>query len=86
MQKDPVCGMSVDAATAKYRCAHGGEEYVFCGAYCSKEFQREPAQYLAPEYRPSMLRLLVKFVGDRLRSLIPGARHSASSETDSRTL
>ena len=31
---DPVCGMSVDRATARYRTEYGGHRYFFCGARC----------------------------------------------------
>ena len=70
MKKDPVCGMDVDETTAKHRANHEGEAYVFCGAFCLDEFQREPSKVLAAEYRPSMLRLFGKFLVDRVRSLI----------------
>jgi P-type Cu+ transporter len=70
MKKDPICGMSVDEATAKHRNDHEGETYVFCGSFCLDEFRREPSKYLAGEYRPSMLLLFGKFVRHRLRSLI----------------
>jgi len=29
-QKDPVCGMDVDPATARYRLDHGRKTYYFC--------------------------------------------------------
>ena len=49
---DPVCGMSVAVATAKYRAAHGGQEFHFCSARCLATFQANPAQYVkAPEPR-----------------------------------
>ena len=33
--KDPVCGMTVDPATAKGgRVEHEGREYAFCGPKC----------------------------------------------------
>ncbi len=46
--KDPVCGMTVDAATAKWRHTHGGREYVFCNPKCRERFIAEPERYLAP--------------------------------------
>jgi len=45
--KDPVCGMSVDPATAKHRFEHAGETYVFCCAGCLNKFAADPDRYLA---------------------------------------
>src|SRR5215467_3267332 len=47
--RDPVCGMTVDLATAKQRAEHGGREYVFCGAGCRAKFVAEPEKYLVPK-------------------------------------
>jgi len=46
--KDPVCGMSVDPATAKHRHTHEGQDYYFCSAGCRAKFIADPAKYLAP--------------------------------------
>jgi len=43
---DPVCGMSVDIATAAYRTEHAGRTYYFCCAHCQHSFEKSPAQYL----------------------------------------
>jgi Cu+-exporting ATPase len=47
--KDPVCGMSVDLATAKHKAVHAGETYYFCSGGCRDKFVAEPAKYLAPQ-------------------------------------
>src|SRR6476659_8981569 len=47
--KDPVCGMSVDPATAKHRAEHAGRSYFFCGAGCRTKFVADPAKYLSPK-------------------------------------
>src|SRR5438067_7306174 len=44
---DPVCGMSVDPATAKYNKEHGAKQYYFCSASCLLKFSRDPEKYLA---------------------------------------
>ena len=31
---DPVCGMTVDVADARYRTVHDGRTYYFCSAGC----------------------------------------------------
>ncbi len=46
--RDPVCGMTVDPATARFRCDHAGIGYVFCCAGCRDKFAADPARYLAP--------------------------------------
>jgi uncharacterized membrane protein YraQ (UPF0718 family)/YHS domain-containing protein len=44
--KDPVCGMTVDPATAVHRSVHQGETFYFCSAGCKKSFDEDPARYL----------------------------------------
>ena len=43
--RDPVCGMSVDPATASHRADHTGKTYFFCSAGCREKFLADPAQY-----------------------------------------
>ncbi len=45
--KDPVCGMTVDPATAKHRSDFEGQTYYFCGAGCRQKFTADPHKYLA---------------------------------------
>jgi P-type Cu+ transporter len=47
--KDPVCGMSVDPATAEYRLEHDGETLYFCSAGCREKFVADPPRYLKAE-------------------------------------
>ena len=44
---DPVCGMKVDVATAKFHVTHAGQEFHFCSQRCQDKFTAEPAQYVA---------------------------------------
>jgi xanthine dehydrogenase accessory factor len=44
---DPVCGMPVEIARAKYMSEHAGQLYYFCAAGCQAAFDREPSRYLA---------------------------------------
>ena len=46
--KDPVCGMSVDPATAAHRASHDGQDYFFCSAGCRTKFIGDPMRYLNP--------------------------------------
>ena len=54
MEKDVVCGMNVDAATAQQKTDHDGKTYYFCGPGCRKAFEADPSKYLAPGYKASM--------------------------------
>ena len=47
MAIDPVCGMTVDVASARYRSVHEGTTYYFCSAGCLKRFEEDPARFLA---------------------------------------
>jgi Cu+-exporting ATPase len=47
VEKDPVCGMTVDPARAKATHEHAGKMYYFCCAGCMEKFRAEPAKYLA---------------------------------------
>ena len=42
---DPVCGMTVDSATAEYRSFHNGTAYYFCSAGCKGNFDKDPAKF-----------------------------------------
>ncbi|CAN5138078.1 heavy metal translocating P-type ATPase [soil metagenome] len=44
---DPVCGMTVDPATAKHWFAYKGQGYFFCSAGCRTKFEADPEKYLA---------------------------------------
>ena len=43
---DPVCGMSVDPATAKWSAEHGSRIYYFCSQGCRDKFVAAPENYL----------------------------------------
>ena len=43
--QDPVCGMSVDSATATEQAENDGRTYYFCSARCRSTFDRDPARY-----------------------------------------
>ena len=46
LARDPVCGMSVDPATAKHKAEHAGAIYYFCSGGCREKFVADPARYL----------------------------------------
>jgi Cu+-exporting ATPase len=50
--KDPVCGMTVDPATAKFHAEEGGATYYFCSAGCQAKFLVEPSAYTKQKSAP----------------------------------
>jgi YHS domain-containing protein/uncharacterized membrane protein YraQ (UPF0718 family) len=44
---DPVCGMSVDPATATEQVEYDGARYYFCSLGCRATFEKNPARYTA---------------------------------------
>jgi xanthine dehydrogenase accessory factor len=44
---DPVCGMTVDVATAKHRGQYQGRDFYFCNARCKEKFLAFPDRFLA---------------------------------------
>jgi xanthine dehydrogenase accessory factor len=44
---DPVCGMTVEVAGARYRSVHEGRTYYFCSAGCLSSFETDPASSLS---------------------------------------
>jgi YHS domain-containing protein len=48
---DPVCGMSVDTATAK-TAIRGGHAYYFCSQECREKFEANPASYANTSSHP----------------------------------
>src|SRR5579864_4573341 len=47
VEKDPVCGMNVNPATAKNVYEHAGKKYYFCCPHCVEKFKSNPAGYLS---------------------------------------
>ena len=48
-ERDPVCGMAVDAAIARGgKHVHAGETYFFCSSKCREKFVADPGRYVTP--------------------------------------
>jgi xanthine dehydrogenase accessory factor len=43
--KDPVCGMMVDQANARYKSEYQGRWFYFCCWGCKQKFDKEPSHY-----------------------------------------
>lgn len=46
LAKDPVCGMSVDPATAAATSEYNGTTYYFCNPGCAVKFEQNPQAYI----------------------------------------
>ena len=44
---DPICGMTVDVATARHTSEYEGQTVYFCAAGCRQRFEQEPERYAA---------------------------------------
>jgi Cu+-exporting ATPase len=51
LERDVVCGMSVDPATAKNYAEHRGKAYYFCSTRCREKFLADPEKYLSQKSR-----------------------------------
>ena len=45
--KDPICGMIVDGATARFRSEFSGRTVYFCCRHCKEMFDQDPERYHA---------------------------------------
>jgi P-type Cu+ transporter len=51
LDKDPVCGVGVDASKAAASVEYEGKLYHFCCRGCAEKFKDYPEKYLSPNYR-----------------------------------
>ena len=49
---DPICGMTVEMAAARYTAEYEGQRYYFCCAGCKATFEEDPAAYAGKESQP----------------------------------
>lgn len=52
MERDPVCGMTVDPEKAPAKFDHAGTTYYFCCAGCAAKFRADPEKYLRARNLP----------------------------------
>ena len=45
MEKDVVCGMQIEPATAAGQSVYNGKTYYFCSLGCKAKFDAHPDQY-----------------------------------------
>ena len=46
MEKDPVCGMQINAHMAAASAIYGGKTYYFCSEACKRMFEESPSTYV----------------------------------------
>jgi Cu+-exporting ATPase len=49
MERDVVCGMTVDPAKAKAKVERKGKSYYFCSSGCAQKFESDSQRYLMPD-------------------------------------
>ncbi|MBV9287290.1 MAG: heavy metal translocating P-type ATPase [Hyphomicrobiales bacterium] len=64
---DPVCGMSVDPATAKASATYEGGTFYFCCAGCCDKFLADPTRYVAAGAERAVNETIGRGVHPRLR-------------------
>jgi YHS domain-containing protein len=42
---DPICKMTVDEKTAKWKSEYKGKTYYFCAPGCKRKFDSDPGKY-----------------------------------------
>lgn len=47
MDRDPVCQMDVDEATAPAKSEYRGETFYFCSEDCKKRFEADQERYVS---------------------------------------
>ena len=67
-ERDPVCGMRVQPATAAGSHLYGGKTYYFCCQGCLEKFRTDPARYL-PVDSPASPKAPRQFEGNALSML-----------------
>jgi Cu+-exporting ATPase len=87
LERDPVCGMNVNPATAKHVHEHAGKKYYFCGASCIDKFKATPLRYLDALPLPPTPLVMPGTPAKSpspVVSTVPRAHANASANTESR--
>ncbi|MDQ3013901.1 MAG: YHS domain-containing protein, partial [Acidobacteriota bacterium] len=79
---DPVCGMTVDPATAAGSFDHAGRTYYFCSAHCLRKFSADPEGVLSQQPQPMAMPQPMVQLGGKSKSLpVMIASQPSPSET-----
>src|ERR1700722_12593723 len=83
LERDPVCGMNVNPASATHVHEYAGKKYYFCCASCVERFKGQPQTYVN---RPAPLSSNLVMLGTpapakSLAAPDPANAHSAASRS-----
>ena len=53
MERDPVCGMTLQPGQEEANCRYQDRAYHFCSKECRQLFERTPMQYISEGAEPS---------------------------------
>src|SRR5208283_1903790 len=67
LDKDPVCGMSIDPSKAAASVEYEGKLYHFCSRSCAEKFKAYPEKYLSPSYKSGGMGAMVQRAGKAVR-------------------
>ena len=81
-ERDPVCGMNVNPATAKHIHEHAGKKYYFCCAGCVGKFKTDPQSYLNKPAPSGLVTLGMPHVSPPLRDMGEPATESRKPEAE----
>ncbi len=70
---DPVCGMTVDPASAAGSVDLAGKKYYFCSPHCVQKFRADPERYLHPGAKPEPMEVARRSapVGGKVEYICP---------------
>ncbi len=80
-EKDPVCGMDVNPATARYKTPYHGKEYFFCCAGCQAKFQANPEKILSTPPKPMTMGSGLVSIGGPAAAAKTGVPNTSTSGT-----
>ncbi|MGB8583043.1 MAG: heavy metal translocating P-type ATPase [Candidatus Sulfotelmatobacter sp.] len=83
LERDPVCGMNVNPATAKHVYALGGKNYFFCCAPCQEKFRADPSKYLQAPLPPKSSGLITLGAAKPASPSTHEGAHKLSNQTPS---
>jgi P-type Cu+ transporter len=75
--QDPVCGMTVNPATVRYREDFDGTTYYFCSGGCAAKFSADPRRFLKPAAPAQGSPLLVIGASQQMQPSAPVAQDVA---------
>ena len=80
---DPVCGMTVNPATARGgSIAHAGTTYYFCSTGCHDKFAKDPARYVNRDAGTNSAASSAPHPAPNTPHLAPSATPVVSGSTD----